>query len=115
MLLDDFTDNLTDWYGIGIKCHSQSTNINGRWKGYCIHASQTAEAITDTILGVALTRALKGKGDWRLRDQVTGYRDRIAGYYDKWYSRHREDKGEAYERGVIIALSNPDCKKLRTA
>ena len=45
-----------------------------------------------------------------IHDIHMGYADRIVGYYDKWYRYNRMDDGNAYDEGVRVALSNPDCK-----
>lgn len=45
-------------------------------------------------------------------DFEAGYRDRKAGFYDKWYRRYRPDEGAAYDRGVVACVNagdvNPD-------
>ncbi len=111
VLLDDNNANLFDWYGVGIKCHSDSTNVKGGWKGYQIHVHQRPEAIADTILGISYVKVLKNKEDWVQRDELTGYRDRMGGYIDTWYAKNREDNGEAYNRGVEKAIGTPGCPK----
>ncbi len=45
------------------------------------------------------------------RDIQTGYKDRKAGYYDKWYRYLRADEGRAYDEGVKAALKDPACKE----
>ena len=44
------------------------------------------------------------------RDITIGYRDRLVGYYDKWYRYNRKDEGKAYDKGVQIALTKKACK-----
>ena len=41
-------------------------------------------------------------------DFEAGYRDRKAGYYDKWYRRFRPDEGTAYDRGVVACVNAGD-------
>lgn len=43
------------------------------------------------------------------KDIKAGYRDRMAGYYDKWYRYNHADEGRAYDLGVKCALENPKC------
>ncbi len=39
------------------------------------------------------------------KDEAAGYRDRKAGYYDKWYRYNRLDDGAAYDKGVVRAVN----------
>lgn len=47
------------------------------------------------------------------QDFEKGFRDRMAGYYDKWYRYNRQDSGQAYDRGVESAVETgralPSC------
>lgn len=49
--------------------------------------------------------------DTASKDIEVGYRDRMVGYYDKWYRYSRQDGGRAYDMGVKLALANPKCKQ----
>jgi hypothetical protein len=42
-------------------------------------------------------------------DRVKGKRDRLAGYYDKWYRYNREDDGAEYDRGCVEAVNTGLC------
>ena len=42
-------------------------------------------------------------------DEDIGYRDRMAGFYDKWYRYHHSDNGAAYDKGVKRAQTQPHC------
>lgn len=42
-------------------------------------------------------------------DFETGYKDRILGYYDKWYRYNRSDNGKAYDEGVEKATMEDKC------
>ena len=42
-------------------------------------------------------------------DILAGYKDRMSGYYDKWYRYSHADEGRAYDEGVKLATSEPDC------
>jgi len=44
------------------------------------------------------------------KDFAAGKRDRMIGYYDKWYRYNRNDDGSAYDDGVKAALKDPKCK-----
>ena len=43
------------------------------------------------------------------KDIERGYKDRMAGYYDKWCRYSRFDEGRAYDLGVKFALEQNDC------
>jgi hypothetical protein len=43
------------------------------------------------------------------KDIEAGRRDRMAGYYDKWYRYNRSDDGAAYDKGQQIAMKNKTC------
>lgn len=43
------------------------------------------------------------------KDEAAGYRDRKAGYYDKWYRYNRADNGAAYDRGCVRAVNEGKC------
>ena len=43
------------------------------------------------------------------KDIVSGYNDRIVGYYDKWYRYNRQDSGRAYDKGVMLATKSKKC------
>lgn len=43
------------------------------------------------------------------KDEAAGYRDRKAGYYDKWYRYNRADNGAAYDSGCVRAVNEGKC------
>ena len=43
------------------------------------------------------------------KDIECGYRDRMVGYYDKWYRYSHADEGRAYDLGVRYATEQPKC------
>lgn len=43
------------------------------------------------------------------KDELAGYLDRKAGYYDKWYRYNRADNGAAYDRGCVRAVNEGKC------
>ena len=43
------------------------------------------------------------------KDEAAGYRDRKAGYYDKWYRYNRDDNGAAYDKGCVRAVNEGKC------
>ena len=43
------------------------------------------------------------------KDIQNGYRDRMVGYYDKWYRYNKMDGGYAYDLGVKAATANSNC------
>jgi len=44
-----------------------------------------------------------------MTDETRGYKDRLAGYYDKWYRYNRADDGAAYDRGCVRAVDTGKC------
>ena len=42
----------------------------------------------------------------KTNDFIHGYKDRINGYYDKWYRYNRQDDGAEYDRGCVQAISD---------
>ena len=42
-------------------------------------------------------------------DIEAGYKDRIVGYYDKWYRYNHSDEGRAYDLGVRFATTQDNC------
>lgn len=57
ILIDDFTQNLKQWHGIGIKVLNGMNNTHGTWNGYYISSSSTHVVISNSIRGIALTAA----------------------------------------------------------
>lgn len=49
------------------------------------------------------------KAETEKKDEAAGYRDRKAGYYDKWYRYNRADNGAAYDRGCVRAVNEGKC------
>ena len=46
---------------------------------------------------------MKGK---KVNDFILGYKDRMNGYYDKWYRYNRADDGAEYDRGCVQAIDD---------
>ena len=44
-------------------------------------------------------------------DEQRGYKDRLAGYYDKWYRYNRPDDGAEYDKGCVKAVESGKCKE----
>jgi hypothetical protein len=42
-------------------------------------------------------------------DEMKGKKDRLAGFYDKWYRYNRNDDGAAYDAGVVEAVNSGKC------
>ena len=49
-----------------------------------------------------------------ITDEQRGYKDRLAGFYDKWYRYNRTDDGAAYDRGCVKAVSSEKCPEYFT-
>ena len=48
--------------------------------------------------------------DTTVKDFQAGRRERIAGYYDKWYRYNRKDSGAAYDDGCKAAVESGKAK-----
>jgi len=44
-----------------------------------------------------------------VQDFLKGKRERLAGFYDKWYRYNRSDDGAAYDAGVKGAVDGEGC------
>lgn len=64
------------------------------------------EAALWTLYGEAYK---KNKAETAKKDEAAGYRDRKAGYYDKWYRYNRDDDGAAYDKGCVRAVNEGKC------
>ena len=51
-LLDDFSKNLHEWHGTGIKLYNGINGTKGTWFGYSVHAKCSADIIANTLLGI---------------------------------------------------------------
>lgn len=51
-LIDDFSKNLHEWTGIGIKLYNDINGTKGTWNGYSVHYNCSPEIIVNTILGI---------------------------------------------------------------
>jgi hypothetical protein len=49
-----------------------------------------------------------------ITDEMRGYNDRLAGFYDKWYRYNRLDDGAAYDKGCVKAVDSGKCKEAFT-
>lgn len=54
ILIDDFSKNLREWHGIGIKLLNGINGTKGTWKGYVVNGRSNAEVITNTIAGISV-------------------------------------------------------------
>jgi hypothetical protein len=48
--------------------------------------------------------------DTNVKDYKQGKKDRMCGYYDKWYRYNRKDDGAAYDDGVKAAIDSGKAK-----
>lgn len=45
----------------------------------------------------------------QITDEQRGYKDRLSGFYDKWYRYNRSDDGAAYDAGCVKAVDSGKC------
>lgn len=54
-LIDDFSYNLHNWKGVGIKVYNGINGTNGTWKGYSVSAEMPAQLIFRQLYGILKT------------------------------------------------------------
>ena len=52
VLIDDFTKNLNEWHGIGIKFRNHCNGTKGTWKGYSVSYDMTPDAFFNQLYGI---------------------------------------------------------------
>ena len=52
LLLDDFSQNLHQWHGIGIKLYNGINGNHGSWKGFSLHLNATDDVLEKTLCGI---------------------------------------------------------------
>lgn len=57
-LIDDFSKNLHEWRGIGIKVYNGINGHNGTWRGYSVHAHSSWENIYNQLLGIIMVNEM---------------------------------------------------------
>lgn len=60
-LLDDFSKNLHEWHGVGIKLYNGINGTKGTWTGYSVNARSSSEVIKNTIMGIMQFASLTQK------------------------------------------------------
>lgn len=72
--------------------------------GIAYRAMYIYDAGGDCVYSHAGYQTASALSEAESKDESYGYRDRKAGYYDKWYRYNRRDGGEAYDRGQKRAV-----------
>lgn len=54
VLLDDFSKNLHEWHGIGIKVMNGVNGTKGTWKGFLVNGLASEDVIYKTLIGITL-------------------------------------------------------------
>lgn len=52
LLLDDFTQNLHQWHGVGIKLYNGINGTKGTWRGYSVHINATSKVLENSLRGI---------------------------------------------------------------
>ena len=52
VLIDDFSRNLFEWHGIGIKMYNHCNGTKKEWNGYGVRNTMSPECIASTILAI---------------------------------------------------------------
>lgn len=53
VLLDDFSQNLHEWEGIGVKLYNGINGTHGTWAGFSVHSNMTPEHMVMQLTAVA--------------------------------------------------------------
>lgn len=59
-LIDDFTQNLLEWRGTGIKLLNGINHTHRTWKGYVVNGESDSVTIANAILGIVEREAANG-------------------------------------------------------
>lgn len=57
-LLDDFSKNLHEWTGIGIKLYNDINGTKGTWNGYSVYYNCEPQVIINTLRGIVYANAI---------------------------------------------------------
>lgn len=52
ILIDDFSFNLKEWPGIGIKLYNGINGTKGSWQGFCIHSNMNSGSMATQIKAI---------------------------------------------------------------
>ena len=58
ILIDDYSENLKSWHGVGIKVLNGLNWTKGTWQGMVVDHRSSAEAIAQTIIGIRMASDL---------------------------------------------------------
>ena len=61
ILVDDFTKNLKEWHGIGVKVFNGINGTHGSWNGFSIHSNMNPDILYRQLLGII---------DYSIKDEV---------------------------------------------
>lgn len=53
ILIDDFSKNLKEWHGVGIKLLNGINGTKGTWNGYVVNGNSSPVCIMNTIMGIS--------------------------------------------------------------
>jgi 5'(3')-deoxyribonucleotidase len=57
-LIDDFSKNLHEWEGVGIKVYNGINGSNGSWKGYSVHSNADWKIIFNQLVGIIMSSTM---------------------------------------------------------
>ena len=75
VLLDDFSKNLHEWEGIGVKLYNGINGNHGTWSGFSVHSNMTPDHMAIQITAVAREeskRLLERQNDRERTSEVQG-------------------------------------------
>ena len=52
ILLDDFSENLRAWHGVGVKVLNGINNTHGTWRGFMLNGLSDAKTVSKALLGI---------------------------------------------------------------
>jgi hypothetical protein len=61
VLVDDFTRNLKEWSGIGVKLYNGINGTHGTWRGFSIHSNMKPEMMVNQLDGISMMETTRLK------------------------------------------------------
>lgn len=58
ILIDDYSQNLHEWHGVGVKPMNGINGTKGTWQGFTIDTRSKAEVLAMTIMGIAQMQSM---------------------------------------------------------
>lgn len=70
VLLDDFSQNLHSWAGIGVKLYNGINGTHGSWNGFSIHSNMDPELMMLQLNAISYAAANKVKDEMQVENSI---------------------------------------------